>query len=184
VFGRDEDANLAWAIERLVEGPFGRPIDRARVARRDRGTGETLDGGVDHESAPKARRYGDEYWRWDLESTPPPWWVPLVPNRDDPQSEQVVLRRARMATWAEDDRVEVGAKGTLLEPHRPFFVCEEEVPRSGATVRRAWQWARWEDGSWHLWQQRSKTSGRGERSSGLEWDRLVSEQEPPGPSTA
>lgn len=179
IFGRDEDANLAWAIERLIEGPLGRSVDRARVAQRLRsaeGAGAGVDDGPDDQR--RARRYGDEYWKWDLESSPPPWWVPLVPDRDDPNSEQVVLRRGRMATWGEHDRAEVGAKGMLLEPHRPFFVREEEVPRSGATVRRTWQWARWEDGSWHLWQQRSKSNGRGERSSGLEWDRLMPEQEP------
>ena len=29
---RDETANLAWAVERTVEGEHGRPVDRAQAA--------------------------------------------------------------------------------------------------------------------------------------------------------
>ncbi len=162
---RDEDANLAWAIERIVEGPLGRPIDRASTwAGNDR--------------APSSQHRADATWWYELETPPPPWWIPLVPERQDPTTEQVRLRRARMATWDGQDPRDIGPKGTLLEPGGPFFVYEEEVPRSGATVSRSWQWARWQDGSAHLWLQRSKQNGHGERSAGLRWD--VLHDSPPG----
>jgi hypothetical protein len=162
---RDEDANLAWAIERIVEGPLGRPIDRASTwAGNDR--------------APSSQQRADATWWYELETPPPPWWIPLVPERQDPTTEQVRLRRARMATWDGQDPRDIGPKGTLLEPGGPFFVYEEEVPRSGATVSRSWQWARWQDGSAHLWLQRSKQNGHGERSAGLRWD--VLHDSPPG----
>ena len=167
VFVRDEDANLAWAIERLVEGPLGRPVDRASTWS---GWSSRTDSEPDN--VRETRRYGDEHWRWELETSPPPWWIPMMPERQNAGTEQVRLRRARMATWQQHAPSDVGPKGELLEPSAPFYVYEEEVPRSGATVTRSWQWARWQDGGTHLWLQRRKRNGRGERSSGLEWDVL------------
>lgn len=168
---RDEDSNLAWAIERIIEGPLGRPMDRASTW-----SGREQEGGEPSEP----HRYGEASWRYELETPAPPWWIPLVPERQDVHSEQVRLRRARMATWSEQDPRDVGPKGTLLEPGRPFFVYEEEVPRSGATVSRSWQWARWHDGSTHLWLQRRKQNGRSERSADLRWDVLHEDPELPG----
>jgi hypothetical protein len=52
-------------------------------------------------------------------------------------------------------------------------VQDEEVPRSGVVVERSWQLGRWQDGSLHVWLQRHKRPGRGEKSSGLRWDMLV-----------
>jgi len=49
---------------------------------------------------------------------------------------------------------------------------EEEVPRAGARVRRAYRLARWTDGSTHLWLGRLKATGRGEGSSGLRFDTM------------
>lgn len=170
ILARDEDANLAWAIERTVEGPLGRPHDRAS-------TWAGRAGAADTDSEP--RRYGDEYWRYELETSPPPWWIPLVPERITNSTEEVRLRRARLASWSEENRSDVGPKGTLLEPRRPFSLFEEEVPKSGAVVERRWQWARWSDGSTHVWLQRRKRNGRGERSSGLGWDALHPEFETP-----
>ena len=47
---------------------------------------------------------------------------------------------------------------------------EDEVPREGARVTRAYQLARWFDGGTYLWLGRRKTVGRGEGSSGLRFD--------------
>ena len=50
------------------------------------------------------------------------------------------------------------------------IVREEEVPREGARVTRAYQLARWFDGTTFLWLGRRKVVGRGEGSSGLRFD--------------
>jgi hypothetical protein len=48
---------------------------------------------------------------------------------------------------------------------------EDEVPREeGARATRAYQLARWMDGSTFLWLGRRKGVGRGEGSSGLRFD--------------
>jgi hypothetical protein len=46
------------------------------------------------------------------------------------------------------------------------------VPREGAQVTRAYQYARWHDGRTYLWMARRKGVGRGEGSSGLTFDVL------------
>ena len=61
-------------------------------------------------------------------------------------------------------------KGRVLEPNRELLLFDEEVPREGARVTRTYQYARWIDGSTHLWIGRRKGPGRGEGSSGLEFD--------------
>jgi hypothetical protein len=52
----------------------------------------------------------------------------------------------------------------------PLAINDEEVPRAGARVTRAYQYARWIDGSTHLWLGRRKEAGRGEGGSGLRFD--------------
>jgi len=47
---------------------------------------------------------------------------------------------------------------------------EEEVPREGARATRAYQLARWIDGTTLLWLGRRKSIGGGEGSSGLLFD--------------
>jgi hypothetical protein len=155
---RDEGANLCWAVERLVEGPLGRAVDRARAWSSSR------------PPAAPARAGGspDGQWEYRVELPTPPWWIPFLPQRDGTTA-QMRLRRARMRAWDDLSRSE-GAKGALLTPDRPLRVREEEVPATGINVERQWQFARWHDGTTHLWLQHRKRPGRGERSSGIRWD--------------
>jgi len=220
---RDEAANLAWGIERFVEGPTGRAVDRLQHWRTSTSTsdgertntstsdGEAISGGpstpgtgghtpggartapdhdlpeptpgqgipmptpgpgpADPSHPPPEQQPGQDAWRYRLEATAPPFWIPFVPARSG-SGAQVRLRRARMQEWELLDRSLVGAKGELLQPRRPMAIEEEEVPSGGVTVERRWQTARWVDGSMHVWLQRSKTAGHGERSSGVRWDIL------------
>ena len=55
----------------------------------------------------------------------------------------------------------------MLNPQQPLTLPDEEVPRSGVIVTRSWQYARWVDGSTHVWIGHRKEPGRGEGSSGL-----------------
>lgn len=61
-------------------------------------------------------------------------------------------------------------QGRVLEPARALLLHDEEVLREGARVTRAYQYARWIDGSTHLSVGRRKQPGRGEGSSGLRFD--------------
>lgn len=166
LFLRDEMANMAWAVERVVESPAGRPINRSeeyQAARRRQDAQDT--------TPPTAT--GDQpttlAYRW---ATPvPPHWLPLFPVRIRPGEPAIQLQRG-------------GApQGQVLEPERgpdqpPLRLNEEEVPRAGARVIRAYQYARWIDGRTYLWVGRRKGAGRGEGASGLRFDVLEPVQRP------
>ena len=56
---------------------------------------------------------------------------------------------------------------------QPYLVPEEEVPRSGIRVTKAFRRTRWIDGKAVVWISVRKQTGRGEGSSGLSFDRLL-----------
>jgi hypothetical protein len=167
-FARDEGANLGWAIERTVEGPLGRPVDRREAWLASVPPAPSTGAGDE------PTRYDDQVWRYRVESPAPPFWVPLIPERVAEDRSDIHFRRGRLASWDHLADTAVGAHGETLEPHRPLTIREEEIPRGGITVERRWQYARWTDGSAHVWVQRRRRQGRGERSSGLRWDILDS----------
>ena len=162
---RDELANLAFGVERIAEGLVGQPMNRfdeyqekqARMAREE----------VDQ--APEEPSSGS--WHYRLATQIPDYWIPLVPVRDADRR-SVRLRRGRLLASTGGGTTLPTPLGRILEPGTPLSLFEEEVPRAGARITRAWQLARWTDGSTHLWIGRRKRPGRGEGSSGLRFDVL------------
>ena len=155
---RDEMANVAWAVERVVESAAGRPLDRHEAYQ------ETL---AAQPPPPTAGSEGDPLV-YRLGTTVPDYWIPLLPVKDG-----TTLRLKRGALPAFGEGGIQGAqrpKGRLLEPNRELLLFDEEVPREGARVTRTYQYARWIDGSTHLWIGRRKGPDRGEGSSGLQFD--------------
>jgi hypothetical protein len=140
---RDEAANLAWAVEAVVEGPDGvaRPVERELPAQPSPPSTGPL--------------------RYRLGGSVPPNWFPLVPTRtasgDVPE---LVVRK-----MADDPQVPTG---TQLRLGAAFD--DDRIPREGRRVVREHVLARWSDGSTHLWTARRATIGRGEGSSGLDFD--------------
>jgi hypothetical protein len=161
VFLRDETANMAWAIERRVTGPAGNVIDRYERWRARVG------------DAPRAAAADGELLTYRLATEVPDHWIPLVPR-------SVGLRSIRFdrGNVVSADGTTFPPRGRLLEPERPLSLFEEELPRSGLAVTRAWQLARGADGSTVAWIGRRKKVGRGEGSSGLAFDQLF--LPPPG----
>ena len=151
---RDEMANLAWAIERRVESPAGRAVDREAGAAPTTGDDVTATGD----------------WRYRVATDVPDHWVPLVPIRTGRRSVQVVLRRGRVALEG-DPRP---AKGRILEPEHPFAMNEEEIPFGGLRVTRRYQVARGADGKVRAWVGRQKSpSGGALRRTPLRFDALT-----------
>ncbi|MGE3705125.1 MAG: hypothetical protein AB7I13_07615, partial [Vicinamibacterales bacterium] len=161
LFLRDEMANMAWAVERSVEGEHGRPVDRASAAYAQRTELPTPSDAADVLS-------------YRLRTEPPPHWLPLLPQRLAPENPSMTLRLGALtATQPDGSLVPIRPRGRLLTDHAPgvpMLVREEEVPREGARVTRAYQLARWMDGTTFLWLGRRKQVGRGEGSSGLQFD--------------
>ncbi|MDP1678664.1 MAG: hypothetical protein Q8L02_00815 [Candidatus Nitrotoga sp.] len=156
LFLRDEMANMAWAVERMVEGPLGQAFSRTEAyfrSRESKSPSSGLTGSAGENT---------QHLVYRLESEVPDHWISLQP-------------------------VGIGSAAIGFEPHGNWKghilsrdkddkpIHEEEVPREGAYVTRAFQYARWINGETYLWIGRRKGVGRGEGSSGLQFDRL----EPP-----
>jgi hypothetical protein len=155
LFLRDEMANMAWGVERIVESAIERPLNR-----------------FEQQAAPAARSApadGTPVYR--LATTTPDNWIPLVPVQTDAG---VRLRRGKLLR-IDGSRDFVRPQGRVLNRDaKPgsLDMYEEEVPREGIRVTRSYQLARWQDGSTYLWIGRRRRVGRGEGASGLQFDRL------------
>ena len=150
LFLRDEMANMAWGVEKIIESASERPLNRFEQQKYP--TPPTSD--------PLAPLH------YQLATTVPDYWIPLLPVQSE-----AGLRLQRGKVLHVDGQLKtVGAKGRVLNIEGPLAIFEEEIPREGVRVTRTWQLARWHDGSTHLWIGRQKEVGRGEGSSGLRFD--------------
>jgi hypothetical protein len=90
-----------------------------------------------------------------------------------PVQTETGLRLRRGAVLKTDgSKQTLPALGHILEASQGLTLFEEELPREGIRVTRSYQFTRWIDGSSHLWIGRRKGVGRGEGSSGLQFDSL------------
>ncbi|WP_172834192.1 hypothetical protein [Nitrospira japonica] len=158
---RDEMANMAWGIEGHAEGPSGRSVNRReayseKLKRREPGFQPTSQQDIS---------------AWRLATEVPDYWVPLIPVLARPNEGGIMFRRG--ATLRQDGSLRSDtAQGRLMNPvpGTSLDIFEEEIPREGVRLTRAYQHARWLSGSSLLWLGRRKHPGRGEGSSGLRFD--------------
>jgi hypothetical protein len=154
-FLRDEMANMVWAVEGTVPSQAGRGVNGKEMA-------------LPEESVIPFTPAGEAGIRYVLGTTVPENWIPFIPVHMEGSDSEIQLQRARMP----------GAKGALgmlvTEKPAPYFIHEEEVPRSGIIVRRAFQRARWLNGKTCLWIGRRKEAGKGEGWSNLKFDQIES----------
>jgi hypothetical protein len=157
VLARDEQANLAWAVEQVVESPLQVGVELS-AARPPEPPG-------DPDVAPD----------YHLAQAPPPHWVPLLPARVD-GGEQIALARGSVLDGAgPGGRRVVGSVTRLLGggPDGELLIPEEEVPAGGIVVQRTYQSARWIDGSLHVWAAHRTKVSSGLPPSGVRYDYLV-----------
>jgi hypothetical protein len=151
---RDEAANMAWGIERIVQGASGAPVDRASVP--------PVPNTASAATSPALR--------YQLGTSVPESYIPFIPA-----SITATQRRMRRAAFLRTDGTSgiVAPLGRLLAIDVPLF--EEEFAREGIKVERRYRLARWADGSTHLWVARRKEIGATVASSGLQFDRVLEE---------
>jgi hypothetical protein len=167
-FGRDETANLAFAIERTTTSLIGEPRS-GRQRDADVEAARKLD--------PRPPSESDFPLRYQVGSELPANWVPLLPRLENPSADppdpSIVLQRgqAEKATGA-GTAGPVPALSKILKPEGldDYVIQEEEIPRAGLKVERVVFRSRWSDGSTHLWVQRRRAIGAGESQSGLQFD--------------
>ncbi len=157
LFLRDEMANMAWGVERVIESAIERPLNRYEQQPV---------------AAPTAGPQTTAEVTYRLATDVPDYWIPLLPVQSS-----TGLRLKRGAMLKPDGPPEpVRARGRILNPEPPnpaaLSIYEEEIPREGIRVTRHYQLARWLDGATHLWVGRRKVVGRGEGSSGLRFDTI------------
>ena len=153
LLSRDEMANVAWALEMTVPGPSGTPLDRHELWQRSRPDPEPPPG-VPHRPS----------LAYELATTLPPYWLPLL-NRSGPAgSNRSVLLGLEALT---------PPLGTLL--HNGFALHEERLTRTGIRLLRHRRRTRATDGRVHTWTARRSGPGQGESTSGLRFDSLRGE---------
>jgi hypothetical protein len=166
---RDEMANVCWAVERKVQGPAGTTIDRYLEASRTPVHQRLVD------PPPDVRLV------YRLASPVPESWTPFVPvpaTADGADAGVQLERRVLLRFDATGAAHAVHPRGLLLRSdpslpvaaEAPLRLHEEEVPREGALVTRAFQYARGTAGESFLWVGRDKRVGTGEGSSLLRYD--------------
>jgi hypothetical protein len=141
---RDEVANVAWAVERIVPHPL------------TRGTESPLPAPATAENSPTGLI-------WTLAPpSPPRHWFPLLPTE--------VGRLTLGALWTARDAHPAGELLRELRDVSARHLHQEEVPPEGVQVARQWQSARGSNGSLHFWIGRRKTPRRTEIAPALKFD--------------
>jgi hypothetical protein len=180
---RDEMANMVWGIETRVALPSGdvksgrnAALETRRYHRRI--VEENLPPGP----PPAPPLENDAAIRYRLMSDVPENWIPFIPVHIENSTREIQLRRGAMLRVIEGDQntpVRIEPRTNLLRhgldeaaPHR-YDLHEEEVRRAGVRVTQSFQRTRWYDGQVFVWFGVRKETGRGERSSGLAFDRIL-----------
>ena len=176
-FLRDEMANMVWGIESIIPDGKGGGTEGTEAATKLFRYLESIAPPPPAVAPPVANTAEIEY---KLGTSVPENWIPFIPVRiGGVTSRQIQLRRAAMPRLIPGVTPErIRPRTDLLKEGydpsgptwNPYFIFEEEVPRSGAIVTRNWQRVRGMDGAVYTWLGRHKQNGRGEVNSGLEFD--------------
>ena len=144
---------MVWAIEVIVPDQLGGGIS-----------------GRENEQTPPQAPAGSSL-HYELMNTVPRSWIPFVPTHVAGSNRAVQLQRGAMIGPA---AARIAPRGAILvpAPATPYFIHEEQIPRSGVRITRGWQRARRSDGRTFMWIGRRRTVGRGEGSSGLAFDQV------------
>lgn len=188
---RDEMANMVWGVETIVPDMLGGGQDGFATAQalsnyftaleqEDAQTPSTIPDGVK--------------LRYSLGNTVPENWIPFLPTHLPGQNRAIQLQRASMPRWFNGEFSQVRPLTSILREgmthnpateiapfvnpsdelqSNPYYVHEEEVPRSGVLVQSSWQRTRWYDGKIICWYGRRKQTSKGEGGSGLVFDQVL-----------
>lgn len=183
VFIRDEMANMVWGVETIIPLPNGWSKSGFESAAEYHGLLQKLitDSVVVVEPDSPVKD-GDEEAniRYEVMNTIPENWIPFIPAHVKDSNREVQIQRAAMPRILEGKQGKpdkIRPRTALLQEglaqKKPYFIHEEEVPRSGIRVEQSFQRTRWSNGKVFVWFGVRKTTGRGEGSSGLGFDRIV-----------
>ena len=180
---RDEVANMAFGVETRVPLAHGDSLGGRRAARDTRRYHVRLVEAAGLAPEDEALLENDATIRYRVMSEVPENWIPFIPVHVAGSTREVQLRRAAMPRLIDGDpdetpdpirpRTSLLRHGLESEPPQGYDLHEEEVPRAGVKVRQSFQRTRWYNGEVFTWLGVRKTTGRGERSSGLAFDQVL-----------
>lgn len=175
---RDEVSNMVWGIETVVPLPDG-------SSRRGREIALELHAKY-QATVVAAAHVGPENnakIKYTLMKSVPEHWIPFIPVHIEGDNREIQLQRAAMPRLLEGEEGVIPAKivprtrlmreGLEDVPAISYYVAEEEIERAGTLVETRWQRCRWTGGRVVTWLGHTRTTGRGEASSGLAFDTLV-----------
>jgi hypothetical protein len=178
---RDEVANMVWGVEKTVTMPTGRPRPGREAAREYHSYLQGLISPPPPVPTPPGQPT-PPLPRYEVMTEVPENWIPFLPVHVPQNNRTIQLQRAAMPRILDGDPlppVKVRPRTALLRegldatPARPYFVHEEEVPRTGTQLTQLYQRTRWTDGRVYTWSRVVRRTGRGEGSSGLAFDQLI-----------
>jgi hypothetical protein len=179
---RDEIANMVWAVETTVPLPTGEAKAGREAARETAAFHARIvdaQGPGVQPAVPQPTPRAPISYR--VMSAVDEYWIPFIPVHVENNNREIQLQRAAMPRIVEGDealpqkvepRTGLLREGLDVQPKHPYYVHEEEVPRAGVRVCRAYQRTRWYGGRVVTWLGARKQTGRGPGSSGLVFDYL------------
>ncbi len=185
MFIRDEMANMVWGVETIIPLANGSAKSGFEAATEYHGYLQKLIDDTVIASPPALPvKDGEEEAkiRYEIMNTIPENWIPFIPTHVEGSNREVQLQRAAMPRILENNPDntpdKIRPRTSLLQEglakRAPYFIHEEEIPRSGIRVEQSYQRTRWSNGKVFVWFGVRKTTGRGEGSSGLGFDRILS----------
>ena len=179
---RDEVANMVWAVEKTVPLASGDSKPGLETAKQTLAFYQTQLAQSGAPPPPPPPASGASV-RYQVMTTVPENWIPFVPVHVDGDNREIQLQRAALPRILEGDPnppVKVQPRTMLMRqgldnvPPQPYLVYEEEVSRAGTRLTQAYQRTRATDGRVYTWLRVRRQTGRGEGSSGLAFDQIVS----------
>lgn len=160
LFLRDDQAAMAWGVERQLQGDLDRALD-AYDLYLHRIKGDPPPG------PPVVSADGPEIY-YTLENFAPDNWIPMVPVQT--AEGELFLRRGTMEILTSSGSELLKAHALILDPSNPFFVADRVISRTGLQVDRYFRRTRSADGSTFIWMARKAEPGKGPGWSGLRFD--------------
>ena len=177
---RDEIANMVWGVESRIPLAMGKSKPGKEAGQELKAKYQQMVIPVD----PLPLSENEAKIRYQIVNQVPEHWIPFIPVHKTNDNRQIQVQRAampRILTGADQNvlpakiepRTSILREGLDREEKQPYFIHEEEIPRSGIRVSKSFQRTRWYNGKVFTWVGFRKQVGRGEGHSGLAFDQIL-----------
>ncbi|REL33837.1 hypothetical protein DYD21_10555 [Rhodohalobacter sp. SW132] len=178
---RDEIANMVWGVESKIPLMTGKSKAGREAGHEIRNKLQQLTD-LENSSEPTEEIGSNANIRYQVVNSVPEQWIPFIPVHKNESQREIELQRAAMPRILKNDpkipkkikpRTSLLREGLDQEKKIPYYIHEEEIPRAGVKIHKAFQRTRWYNGKVFNWLGIRKKTGRGEGHSGLAFDQIV-----------